>query len=197
MTTQSLAVHLLPTGQAVHLRLLRPGETLPIQQVFDQMSPRSRFLRFHVPTPRLTEGSLRALAAAEPRRHVVVVAQIGRRAVGVMRWVRLHGEPRTAEISAAIGDDHQSLGLGRALSGVAARLAAESGVDHFVCAVHADNSGLRRALARLGARRDHDDPTVLRLPVARLAQRAGGSGSIPECSTACWGRSAPQETAAT
>ncbi|MGZ5401146.1 MAG: GNAT family N-acetyltransferase, partial [Nocardioides sp.] len=111
----SRAEHRLSHDQVAHLRLLEPGESARVQEVFDQMSGHSRFLRFHAATPRLTGQALRYLSAVRPGRHSAVVALLEGRAIGLARWVRLHHEPGTAELAADVGDAYQGRGLGRAL----------------------------------------------------------------------------------
>ncbi len=194
----NLAVHRLAHGQVAHLRPLRRGETNLVQQVFDVMSDDSRFFRFHAATPRLTQSRLTYLAEVEHRSHVAVVALVDGEAVGIARWLRLRHDPDTAELAAAVGDDFQRQGLGRALATYAAASAAVAGITHFLCSVHSAHWRLITTLRKLGARRLAEDATTFVLPVAAVLERAAapgrGRGSISTCSTAC---SAPCRCSAT
>ncbi len=168
-----LAAHRLPDGRCARLRALHPGETDTIQAVFDQMSGQSRFLRFHSPTPRLTRGALRALAAVEPGRHLAVVAEVQDHPVAVARWVRLAGEPGAAELAADVADRYQGAGLGRALAAQLALSAGRAGIRHFRCSVHPENRTTQAFLSRLGARRDPHEPDDLLLPVGVFTTQTG------------------------
>ncbi|MGD9960993.1 GNAT family N-acetyltransferase [Nocardioides sp.] len=171
------------THDHIHLRLLQPGESHLVQDVFDQMSAQSRFLRYHAVTPRLTAAALRHLSAVEPGRHTVVVAVrrmrdtaagcagVRERGVGLARWIRLHNETATAELAVDVSDSYQGGGLGKALVAAAAASATTSGITHFLATVHPENRLVQSALRRLGARPRPGRPADLYLPVTALADR--------------------------
>ena len=58
----------------VVIRPLLPGEEETVQAVFDGLSARSRFLRFHTGLPRLTPAMLRRLADVRDGQHTAYVA---------------------------------------------------------------------------------------------------------------------------
>ena len=155
----------------VHLRLLEPDESHLVQDVFDQMSSDSRFLRFHAATPRLSAAALRHLSSVEPGRHTVVVALLQGRAIGLARWIRMRHDAETAELAVDVADDHQGGGVGRALVAAAATSAAQHGITHFLVTVHPENRLVQSVLRRVGARPRKGRPGDLYLPVASLAQR--------------------------
>jgi GNAT superfamily N-acetyltransferase len=132
-----------PVAEPVHLHPLPPGDVAAVAEVFDGMSPHSRFLRFLAPVPRLTAALGSALADVDQVRHVAWVARIGRRAVGIGRYVRLADQPETAEIALAVVDGFQGRGVGRALLDRLHSTAAGQGVRRFTFAIHPAN---RRAL---------------------------------------------------
>lgn len=164
----TLTQHWLSPHETVQLRLLGRGETALVQDVFDQMSDRSRFLRFHAATPRLTSRAIRHLSSVEAGRHVVVVATLHGRGIGLARWVRLRHEPSTAELAAAVSDAYQGRGLGKALVGAAAVSALTAGVSRFMASVHPENRRVRDALHAAGARSLPGARDDVFLPVAAL-----------------------------
>ncbi|MGZ3143334.1 N-acetyltransferase family protein [Lentzea chajnantorensis] len=95
-----------------------------VDAVFAGLSARSRFQRFHSPTPRLTAAARRVLVDVDGTRHAAVCARVGDDPIGIARVIRT-GE-RGAEIAVAVVDRWQRRGAGRrlleALTEVAARL---------------------------------------------------------------------------
>lgn len=190
------SVHRFPDGTAARLRPLGAGETHLVQDVFDQLSERSRFLRFHVPTPRLTLAARRRLATVDGLERSAVVALSGRRAVGMAHWARYGEDPTVAELAVAVADRYQRGGLGRALVAAAATDAASVGVTHVACVVHPENHRVVRALRRLGAvprpdESDESDELILRVrALAGIGHRReeSGRGTMATWSTAFWAR---------
>lgn len=153
----------LPSGAVARLRPVAEDDDHLFQQVFDGMSSRARYLRFHAATPRLSAPALRALATVEEGRRSGVIALIDGTAVGVAQWVRDPLSPERAELSASVVDRHQRSGLGRAMVTWLARAAESCGVRELVCHVHPDNRLVRDRLFLLGARSDGEG--VLLVPV--------------------------------
>lgn len=136
----------------VLVRPLRPGEQEQVQQVFAALSPESRFLRFHTPLPRLTPGLVSTLAEVRPGVKHGWLALAGDRAVGLGQWVRLAEQPRMADASLTVADDHQGRGIGTRLLAALAHDAGGQGIESLSCWVHPANTPVERLLARLGAR---------------------------------------------
>jgi hypothetical protein len=51
----------LANGELLHIRPLRRGEDLPIRQLYENLSPDTRYLRFFSPMPRLPDAVLRLM----------------------------------------------------------------------------------------------------------------------------------------
>ncbi|WP_224280437.1 GNAT family N-acetyltransferase [Nocardioides lacusdianchii] len=139
-----------------------------VREVFEGLSAESRLMRFHVSTPRLRDGQVRALARVRPGVRDAVLAWSGDRPVG-------HGlshvlEDGAAELALAVVDPWQGRGVGSALLGHLAETASAAGITRFVCWVHPDNAAVRRRVTRLGGRRDLDDEHAWHLDLARLAE---------------------------
>lgn len=157
---------------AVEVVPLRPGQAYLVQEIFDGLSVRSRFLRFHTGVPHLRERMLRELAEVVPGRKVSHVALRAGRPVGQVRWVRDPDHPAEADLAIEVVDDAQGHGVSRLLLAAAARSAVAAGVGTFQALVAAhENSWLHRRALALGAQAgaDRDD---LRLPAAALLDLA-------------------------
>jgi GNAT superfamily N-acetyltransferase len=151
------------------IRAMAHGEDAYVQQVFDGLSPQSRFLRFHVPTPRLGERWRAALAAVDVGHRYTSLALVDGRAVGFAQWVRDPHRPSRADVSVAVVDACQRRGLARLLMADLAGQAARHGIEEFSAWVHPENRLVLRVLAGLGARpgpAGHEERLV---PVRRFA----------------------------
>ena len=166
------ADHLVVDGGLAILRPLVPDEPERIQEVFDALSDRSRYLRFHAATPRLTGTALRHLARVVACERGAVVAMIGARAVGVAQWARYADEPHVAELAVAVGDRFQQRGIGRALVATAAGGVVRAGVAHD--RGHGPPREQDRPALDAGRRRR----TATR-PCGRAPRRGGRAGPIP------------------
>ncbi|WP_222598515.1 GNAT family N-acetyltransferase [Lentzea tibetensis] len=95
-----------------------------VEAVFEGLSARSRYLRFHAPAPRLTSAMRRALTDVDGHDHAAVAAVSGGRSIGIARLIAT-GCGR-AEIAVSVADAWQRRGVGRrlltALGDLAARL---------------------------------------------------------------------------
>lgn len=158
-----------PSARVVHLRPLRDGEQAPILEVFDRLSARSRFLRFHTGIPHLPPRLLRHLSTLTRGAHEASVAEVDGRTVAVARWIRLTGRPTTAELAVAVADEYQGRGLARVLVAAVARSAQAAGVRSFVCTVHPENSAALAGLRAAGAWTTPGPDPELVLPVRSAA----------------------------
>jgi RimJ/RimL family protein N-acetyltransferase len=134
-----------------HVRSLADGEERAVQQVFDGMSPQSRFLRFLAPVPRLLGSARRRLAAVDGHDRVALVAEVGGRPVGEARYFRDAGDRGSAEFALAVVDEYQGRGLGASLLSELIARAAEGAIDRLTFSVHPDNRRMLEMLRRRGA----------------------------------------------
>lgn len=131
----------LRDGGRVLLRPLRPSDRDMYLRGFEHLGSSSRYMRFFSPKATLTEREIRYFVEVDHHDHEAVVAiDLARgEGIGVARWVRLRDEPRVAEVSITVVDEHQGRGLGALLLERAAERAAEEGVDRLRASVLADN----------------------------------------------------------
>jgi RimJ/RimL family protein N-acetyltransferase len=142
----------LPDGTTLHLRPLRAGERQPLLDVFDQMSSRSRYLRFLSPVRRLSEPALRQLTALDEGRHVAWAAWHELQCVAIARYVRSDDRPDTAELAVSVIDAMHRRGVARLLLGTLAAVAARQGITTFTLTVHSENRSSLALCRSLGAR---------------------------------------------
>ncbi|PVY97309.1 GNAT family N-acetyltransferase [Actinomycetospora cinnamomea] len=135
----------------LRVRLLRPDDTATLDAVFDGLSARSRYLRFHSPMPRLSGTLRRGLLRIDDHDRLALVAEAATgtgtwEPVGIARLVRTAA--REAELAVAVVDAWQRRGVGRVLL-TALRVAARArGVDRLVAYVLAENAAARELIAQ-------------------------------------------------
>src|SRR5581483_7649840 len=107
----------LADGRKVVVRVLRPEDAPLLAKGFEQLSPESRFRRFHGARGPLTADELRYLTGMDGEAHFALgaVDATSGEGLGVGRFVRVAGEPTVAEPAVAIVDAAQRKGLGRFL----------------------------------------------------------------------------------
>ncbi len=154
----TLEPYTIPSGQQVNLRLIRPEDTALLVDLFHNLSPETRRLRFHLYTERMPEEEVWrnaiTLSNLDPQRHVAVVATVieadgEEHAIGVARFARAMLEEREAEVAIVVRDDFQRKGVGRVLLTRLAEKARELGITHFSGWVMAENIHLMKLIKRL------------------------------------------------
>ncbi|MEU4741395.1 GNAT family N-acetyltransferase [Actinosynnema sp. NPDC023658] len=134
-----------------------------VDTVFDGLSPRSRYLRFHAPVPRLTATMRRRLVDLDGDRRAAVVAECHRTPVGIARLVAT--DERTAEIALAVVDPWQRKGVGTELMTALGRLATDLRYTRLHGDVLGENQPMLALVARVfpGARLTRDEDDVIRV----------------------------------
>lgn len=150
-----------PTHAPLRIRELGPADAALVEALHAALSSRSRYRRYHGAKPVLNRADLAFLAGTDGHDHVAFVAlDLAGNPVGIARYVRVRGEPGTAEIAAEVADAWQGQGIGFELIGRLVPRAAASGVCRFSASV-LSHTGLTRSLVRRGWRvTDADGPTT-------------------------------------
>ena len=164
----------LSDGQKVHLRLMRPSDKELLSAGFERLSPDSRYARFMAPKARLSERELRYLtevdgvdhfAMGAVRRHLVSPDE----GVGSARFVRVAGEPDTAEPAVTVIDSFQGKGLGSILLQRLIEAAWERDIRWFRSELLAENKASKRMMEALSPevqfRASGDGALVATIPV--------------------------------
>jgi GNAT superfamily N-acetyltransferase len=127
----------LRDGTPVLVRPLVAADRPLVRDLFERLSPRSRYLRFLTPMPRLPARMLDALAAVHDRR-VAWIAFAGGRPAGMAEAVRTgDGE---AELAVMVADALHRRGLGTLLLARVRADAAARGIGRLVVEIHPDNA---------------------------------------------------------
>jgi GNAT superfamily N-acetyltransferase len=137
----------LRDGSRVRIRPIEPADREGLAEGFARLSPDSRYRRFLVPKPQLTEQDLDRFTRLDHHDHEALVAidvETGT-GVAVARYVRTG--PARAEPAVAVADDWQGRGLGTVLLDALTDRARQEGVTAFRATVLATNAP---ALALLG-----------------------------------------------
>jgi len=163
----------LRDGTTITLRALVPQDRELIAGAFERLSPRSRYLRFFSPIPRLTKGMLDSLMDVDHRRHVALIAVHDETCIAVVRYVVDRNDPTVADFAITVIDEHQGRGLGRALTTAIAHLAHARGIRRLTLDIHPENRVMQRLARSLGAQLRLNDGAfsgTLRLPLAGPAE---------------------------
>ena len=147
--TRELVLH---NGRIVRLRPLRSTDRAIYERAVLDLSPRSRYLRFFAPIPRLSERLLDQMTHTDGYQHVAYVALTPDEAtaVGVVRYIRDARDPRTGEVAIAVADAWQRGGLGGRLLRQTVEHARLAGLESLTATTLLENSGAARLLQMLG-----------------------------------------------
>lgn len=166
----------LGDGAPLLIREVTPEDADLLRLGFDHLSDASRQFRFFGAIERLSEAQIAAFTSPNDRDHVAIGAAVqtatGLDPAGTARFVRLPGDPGTAEFALTVVDRYQRRGLGTLLLGVLLRVACRNGIARLMGYVMRGNRGMLSLLNGLDARRElgpepsvhemivdvHDDP---------------------------------------
>jgi GNAT superfamily N-acetyltransferase len=132
----------------IMIRPLTPADGPAIDAVFAGMSPRSRYLRFHVPLQRMPGPVRRGLLRVDGRDRGALLAEVrspmGQHAVGTAMFART-GE-HEAEVAFAVVDAWQRHGVGRLLLDELGEWVQRLGYQRLHAMVLAENRAAHRLL---------------------------------------------------
>jgi GNAT superfamily N-acetyltransferase len=144
----------LRDGTPVELRMVRPEDKELLRRGFEQLSPHTRYLRFHGVKTELSEAELRYLTEVDGVQHLAIGAVRGegeaQEGLGIARLVALPGEPGVAEAAITVADPAQGQGLGTLLFQRLVAAAGERGIRRIRCFVLGSNQPMQELIRRLG-----------------------------------------------
>ncbi|MFL5912689.1 MAG: GNAT family N-acetyltransferase [Gaiellaceae bacterium] len=133
----------LSHGLTIVVRPLAGGDVETVAAVFERLGPESRRRRFNAAKPCLTDTDLDQLARIDGTHHALVAHVVGDpRPAAIAQLVRTGRD--TAEIAFAVADEHQSRGIGSALTRMLLDDARAAGITEISALASGDN---RAALA--------------------------------------------------
>ncbi len=144
-----------PTGLQVTFRRLQPEDAPDIIDLFEHLSPESRYQRFQIPLehpdPAWVEKTARDLAdVKEPGEGWLAFADLPgqpQACIGGGRFIATG--PGVAEASVTVRDDFQGQGLGTEILRLLFTEARAAGIHTFVAYIQASNQAVFRMLAHL------------------------------------------------
>jgi RimJ/RimL family protein N-acetyltransferase len=139
----------LHDARRVRVRPMRRDDREKYLAAVLALSPRSRYLRFAAPLPRVSPRLVEQMMSFDGERHVAYAAFTPdeRTMVGACRYIVSGRNPHEAEVALAVADEWQGQGLGRELLGVIVERARHAGLDSLIAMMLSEN----RACARLAA----------------------------------------------
>ena len=155
---------ILKDGTAILVRQIEPEDKAELKAGFDQLSARSRRLRFLSIPSRLTDDQLRFLTEVDHVHHEALCAiDIGkgpRCGVGVGRYIKVKGRRRTAEFAVTVVDAYQGLGLGTILVRLLMQRARKNGYRKLIGYILEENLPMLAVMKKLGGTLQRADETV-------------------------------------
>ena len=144
----------LPNSRLLRIRPLQRSDENLVRELYDHLSPRTRYLRFLSQMPTLPDYMVRMLVYVDDRRQLGLVAEHDsgngkeKEIVGLASFGAI--DDRSVEVALVIRDDWQRQCLGTELAGRLLQAAEARGFHRFVANVSSDNVGIRRILRNLG-----------------------------------------------
>jgi acetyltransferase len=169
-------------GERVLVRPVHPQDLELVQAFVRQLSPESRYNRFHGALKELTPGMARWATHVDYDRHLALIAVVYRDGreieIGAARYV-VQADGETAEFAVAVADAWQGRGVGARLLGYLVRVAAGRGLRWMEGEVLAANRGMLALARRLGFdyRKPHRDAHLVK--VSRRLRGADAPGAQP------------------
>lgn len=142
----------LRDGRQVWTRPIRAGDGVALEEAFQQLSARSKQLRFGSPPRTLGTAALGHLIdSVDGVDHVAFAAfDDSERLVGVARILRYPHDPDTLDVGMVVADDFQGAGLGHVLGYLLAAHRPRP-AKRIVTAVAADNERVMSLFRAFGA----------------------------------------------
>ena len=141
---------LLADGGVAHLRPIRPSDAERLVAFYERVSPESKYLRFFVPYPQLTDRDVKLFTEVDYVDRVAFIVTLGEDMIAVGRYDRTEGDH--AEVAFLIEDAHQGRGIAQLLLEHLAQAARERGITRFVAEVLPQNRRMAKVFADAGYR---------------------------------------------
>jgi acetyltransferase len=167
-------------GHLIANRPVAPNDSGKIAALLAGLSAQSLFLRYCMPMPRMAPETVAREAARLGQIHstsqltVVALACIGgeEQLIAVAELARDAGSPAVAEIALVVADAYQREGIGSALCAYLVAAARRQGLAALRAMALAENTAVRRMVARSGA--PYTAETRQGMTTIQLDLRAGG-----------------------
>ncbi|NEB74254.1 GNAT family N-acetyltransferase [Streptomyces sp. SID14478] len=142
---------LLADGTTVRIRGAGADDTDAVRSFFERMSPANRRLRFFSAGSTSAQQAADRVGRSHPPGYRALVAEHEGALIGLAEYETVR-DPRSAEISLAVGDDWHHRGVGTLLLEHLAHEARTAGFTAFFADALADNHEVLKVFADLGLR---------------------------------------------
>ena len=150
---------MLRDGSAVRIRQIQATDAPQLADIFAQLSPASRWMRFLAAKSQMTDAELHYLTNHD--HEAVIALDHGGHGVGVARYIRHPHDPHTAELAIAVVDDWHRRGLGTQLLTQLSDRARHQGIHRFTALMSADNEAMAALLHTMNAEVTHCDSSTV------------------------------------
>jgi RimJ/RimL family protein N-acetyltransferase len=142
----------LRDGSRVLIRPVEPADRELFRRGWERFGEESRYRRFMGAKHGLSEGELTYFTEVDHVDHEAIGARDADtgEGVGVARYVRVPGQPATAEAAVSVVDDWQGRGLGGELLRRLTRRARAQGVERFQASLFAFNQSMLALFEAVG-----------------------------------------------
>lgn len=172
----------LRDGTAVLLRQIRPQDRDQLAAGLRELSPASRYLRFHEDLAELTSEQLAYLTEVDHVDHEAIVAidldRPEHPGIGVARFIRDPFEREVAEAVVTVADRYQGQGAATLLLGALAARGREEDIEVFRHYVLTRNEAMLEVFDHLGATRELQASGLWRVDL-ELPERASDLPDSP------------------
>jgi acetate---CoA ligase (ADP-forming) len=148
MTTREATDVILRDGSTLRLRAPVAADASALLEFFENLSDRSRYLRFHG-FPALGRGLVEPVLDPDWDERGALVGMLGDRVVALANWARLR-DRRAAEVAFTVDDAYQGRGIGTRLLEQLAAAASVAGIEEFVAEVLPDNRNMLHVFLHAG-----------------------------------------------
>jgi GNAT superfamily N-acetyltransferase len=125
----------------LRIRALEPTDISQLADLYDGLSPRSRFLRFMSPIQTVPASVLEHLANIDHDGHEALGAFDRTSLIGSAHWFRSAHHPSRADLAIEVTDHYQQQGVGSLLLRLLGRRARTREIVEFGATTLAENTG--------------------------------------------------------
>jgi len=151
-----MIVNVTADGRRYNIRVIRPDDRDHLVRGLEQMSPATRYQRFHGERTDFTSGELDFLVACDGVDHIAYVSHgVDYRGqetegAGVARFYRDPEQPDWGEVAIVVVDGWQNVGLGSVLLGILADHCRKTCVKGWKASIVGDNDRAIHVFSKIG-----------------------------------------------
>jgi acetyltransferase len=144
---------ILKNGAEVLVRPVVPSDARLLVDLFNKMSPRSRYLRFMTNIQELSEGLLHQFTHLDYHASFAIACFVetdGHNEIIAVARYSLDPDEHIADLGVAVRDDWQHLGIGKSLLAKIITIGKEHGISRFGSMMDPQNHIMKKTLRESG-----------------------------------------------